>query len=349
MANPYHDKEGKFTSRENQGQAEQKPNFRKISQKIKLKEGIDLSSFPMPNQIGVNSVKNDNLGVIDTDFELTMPKDINDANAQGNKILGSNVIVKYADDTNLGQALEMNKGLKAVVSEFPQLFADDLLLSYGTAIRENRKFFTYQEQKDIIKKIYRKPEFDNVRTELSRSGIDLDNVMHLFINNAVLTENIKPFNFKRNKGTGGVTKSVGSKMSGIRTPDAIQINPDYMRNDLKMSIVKMQPNVDNGGFLSWGNTSPTFATATHELGHHCYNMLQNFMDSNERRKLFDLTVGAQSLKAKGEISGYASTSKEEQIAEAFSDYFCRGENATNHNKNLVKFFKGIYNRIYGTK
>ena len=56
MANPYHDKEGKFTSKGNQGSAEPKQEIKKTVSKIQLKPGVDLSNFPAPQQVKRQSV-----------------------------------------------------------------------------------------------------------------------------------------------------------------------------------------------------------------------------------------------------------------------------------------------------
>ena len=53
------------------------------------------------------------------------------------------------------------------------------------------------------------------------------------------------------------------------------------------------------------------------------------------------------LNKMGQISGYAMTNRHEHIAEAMANVYCMGDQATQHNKNLINFLKKIYTRIYG--
>lgn len=354
MANPYHDKEGKFTSKDKQGSAE--PKFRKKVQKISLKAGVDLSNFPAPQQVKTEtdnepqSAYGGDTGIVNPNVELTMPTSIEDAVAQGNNILGSSVIVDYRKDTNLEQAFELNKGLKAVASEFPKLFEDKRLLSYGTVINQKLKNISYDESKNIIRNMFNKPEYDEARQSLQKGGIDLTMISKMFAKSFFAKNILNEHNFDRDRTCGGVTVVIGNKgIKYIRSPDSVQLNPNHMRNIMEKSIQVHNACVRNNHYLPCGDKTPTFATSTHELGHHCLNQLWILLDDNERQQLTKVLGNPHLLLALGEISGYATTNKEEEIAEAFSDYFCRGDGATRTNKNIYKFFKGVYDRVFGAK
>ena len=355
MANPYHDKEGKFTSKGNQGSAEPKQETKKTVSKIQLKPGVDLSNFPKPqNTQPVNvptnqpqSVYGGDTGIVNPNVELTMPTSVEDAMAQGNKILGSSVIVSYRQDTNLEQAFELNKGLKAVVSEFPKLFEDKRLLSYGSNINDRVRNISYEESKSIIRNMFNKPEYDEARQTLQQGGLDLTFLSKMFAMNFFAREVTEGHDFKKDKNCGGATTALGNKAA--RSPDTIEFNPNHMRNDLAKSKQVHDECVQNNHFFPCGDKTPTFATSTHELGHHCYNQLFVMLNNNDKQQLQKMLGNSWLLLASNEISGYASTSKEEQIAEAFCDYFCRGDGATRTNKNIYKFFKGVYDRVFGVK
>ena len=355
MANPYHDKEGKFTSKGNEGRAE--PKAKETTLKASLKSGVDLNSifsfFDNFSSVQSKPTQPTNVatGIIDTNFQLTLPTDINDAINQGNRILGSSAIVNYANDTNLEQAFEMNKGLMAVVSEFPKLFEDNLLIGFGTASRSDISEFDWAKEKQTIDNIYNKPEYNEVKLFLAQNGVDFRNIRNAFI--GVVKNSSRMYNFERDTSTQGITKGRAATLKRVNmtfsAPDAVQINPRNMRHDIQTSISKLQSAINNGSFFSYGDKTPTFATTVHELGHHCHNQLSGLMNDNERAQFNFLTRNKAKLHYNGEISGYAASSREEMVAEAFSDYFCRGKEATSHNKQIVNFFKGVYDRIYGTK
>lgn len=363
MANPYHDKEGKFTSKGNQGQAEPKSEMKK--QKISLKPGIDLSSFPAPTPKPVapsdtkpyqKKLPTAQIGTIDTSFELVQPSSIDEATAQVNKILGSNSIASFKDDTNLEQAFEMTKALKDVVSEFPNVFKGQLL-SFGTSVK-NFQALSRDDKKQIFMGILSSPEYAEESAFLNKYGIDTDSWSKRFYMSGIkdFDENELDKFYKNNNNTWGVTVhcetpfSIFNPKEAPRTADMVVINPNHMRHDVEMSISKAKSAILFGNWFDYGDKTPTYQTTTHELGHHIYNQLYNLFNTQEIQQISSLTRGKDRLRQQGEISGYAASGKrprDEQIAEAFSDYYCRGNNATAHNKQIVNFFKGVYKRIYG--
>lgn len=372
MANPYHDKEGKFTSKGNEGHAE--PKQKENSFSLQLKPGVDLSNFPKPQDIPSKTVVQPTQqplesGIIDTSFELTMPTSIEDAQAQGNKILGATSVF-YTEDTDLALAHEMNKALQMVVRDFPECFAEQQLLGYGNTYNKilptdpdikTEKIKKREREVAIVKKVLARPEWQQVLADIGYSEEDiLNDLTKDMHNNEKKNLNFDPLG----SNIGGQAFNVGKLLIG--NDSMFQRFARGVTNELNpLSIVRINKNfhtieewnrvisfsVATGFHLPYGDSNYIISNNTHELGHHCFFSLSRMMNQQEFDEFWKLTDShfARQLYHKGEISDYATKNRHEHVAECFADHYCRGDNASPHNKKLFNFLKGVYNRVFGVK
>lgn len=375
MANPYHDKEGKFTSQDKQGSAEPKQKGNNFH--IKLKAGVDLSNFPKPENIKVGQptqpqpVEPQYSGKIDTTVQLTMPTSIEDAMDQGNKILGFKSVF-YTNKTDLATAHEMNKALQMVVNDFPELFSDQQLLGYGNDYKKalptdpdinTEKIKKREREVSIVKNILARPQWQQALQNGNYTETDvLDDityVMHLKEKNHLAKDPV-------GRDCGGISSNMGkfsayrplhglvdtgrdtSITSEFNVLDVVRVNSHFHTikdwNDAYFYSIQTRYH------LPYGGTNAVISNNTHELGHHCLYSLSRMMNQQEFNRFWQLTdpQNAKMLYSQGQISGYAKKNRHEHVAECFADHYSRGDNATTHNKELFNFLKGVYNRIYGT-
>ena len=344
--NPYHDDEGKFTSKDGIGGGSVEVEM----PKIQLKPGVDLSGITTAIQ-NVTPINHE----VDTSTPLTMPSSIQDAEMQGNRILGSSGAVGYAANTDLRVAHEFNRALFDVVSDFPKLFDSEQLYLYGT---EDKRVYGSDKQtvrsneRVLISSVLSNPVYATRLQELQMSQNDIMDIMTRALHIAK-----KTFGEDPEVGCGGFTKmsDYDDKTHTINTHNVIKFNTHYS-TDINKWIKYPQEAIRQGHFLPIGNENGAYMVGTHEIGHHVFEKLIDLMDRGEKAQLKKVmwaeTGGVQDpkkLRRMGMISGYAETNRHEHIAEAFANVYCAKDNATQHNKNIVLFLKGVYNRIYGNK
>lgn len=347
QGNPYHADDGKFTSENGQGSSSEKQD----KKAIQLKNGVDLNDMMKALQQTANANQPStpvlSSKAVDVATPLTFPNSIQDAEMQGNRILGSTGAVGYADNTDLAVAHEFNKGLFDVCRDFPNLFNNEQLYLYGTADKRiyGDKQQVRNEEKVLISSVLSQPVYVNKLQNLQMSQEDIMNAMTL-----ALHISKKTFRDDPKIGCGGFTKmsDYDDRTHTINTHNVIKFNTHYSTQIAKWDKYP-KSSIAQGHFLPIGDKNGAYMVAVHELGHHVFEKLVDLMDDNEKSKLKSLVMdnsNPKSLQRKGEISGYATTSRHEHIAECFANVYCVGDNATNHNKKLFAFLKDVYKRIY---
>lgn len=130
----------------------------------------------------------------------------------------------------------------------------------------------------------------------------------------------------------------------------IAINEKYFDNDI-MELA-YQKCFDNGFHPSKGNKTALQAVVAHELGHKLTDAVGAKMGVSgiDNSALAIVNEARKSTKHKGvvqmasKISGYATYSNAEAIAEAFADVFCNGNKAHSESRAIVdvlnKYLKG---------
>lgn len=359
--NPYHDKEGKFTTKENQGSATENIS---TSNTIKLKAGVDLSNFPSPGDIKVPSYINNQEynGKVNTNVVLTFPTSLEDAMSQGNSILGSKSV--FYKDIDLEMANQLNEALLVVIKDFPEIFQDRALLGYGNYFDYDFGGDEKKAEEEMCRKLLNQPQWRKV---LASCGYSLEDVLSDFISNLDLSSWLQKKK-KLEKDIGGFNAYMAYKIVGrsihyyangeakdtairggaLIPQSAIKINQDYKTAE-SLDRVYRASFLFSNLHLSYGDKSGAYAIATHELGHSILYRLGRFMSDDEWNAFWNLTEHPRILFNSGEISRYAATNRHEQVAEAIADWYCRGENATRHNKEVFKFLKEVYDRIYATR
>lgn len=349
--NPYHDDEGKFTNKNDVGSEKNDLNIHQI----KLKPNVDLSNIQNAlKALADNQKPIIQNGQVDVSTPLTMPTSIQDAEMQGNRILGSSGAVGYADDTDLAVAHEFNKALYDVVSDFPKLYDNEQLYLYGTA--DKRQYsqdlnVSIKADYDSINSILNRPQYQQRLKELKLKSDDILDVMRYS-----LTKAKKNFGIDPEKGCGGFTSmsDFNNVFHVLNTHNVIKFNNHYSKSIDKWNLFPKDA-IELGHFLPIGNSSGAYMVAIHENGHHIFEKLVDLMNEQEQvqlRKILtadtDGRFDFRNLVKERIISKYATVSRHEHIAEAFANVYCMRDQATQHNKNIVLFLKGVYNRIYGT-
>lgn len=326
--NPYHDEEGKFTSANDSG-----------SKKISLKSGIDLNAL----KTGIDKIKNP------LKYDIEMPSDLAGAEAQGNALIGSTRnAVGYDKTTSVEVAFEMNKALQSVARDFPGIFKGNDLFVYGT---ENKNTLM-QNPRDIVNVVIEKLKEPVFAKRIADMGLDERDLHSLYLGISTraydFMEGYNKSNF-RNRSVGGSTGFFAGQSlmnGGITVGASIKMNSWLSRKKEDYDNY-VNAGLKYGNFKSYGDKSGAYYTCTHELGHVVFQQLKDLMDNKEIQNVNALTSNWINLAKEGQISGYAATSQHEQVAEAFADYYCNGENATNHNKQviqyLINYYRGKYN------
>lgn len=350
IGNPYHDDDGKFTTKEGTGSA----SVNEETPKIKLKKGVDLSTIT--NAIATNKSTQPatpSKGV-DISTPLTMPNSIQDAEMQGNRIIGSNGAVGYAANTDLRVAYEFNKALLAVTTDFPHLFDNEQMYLYGT---ENKRSYgdkseVRKEEQNLVSSVLSSPVYISKMQELQMSQDEIMDIM-----TKALHSSRKKFSKDPNRGCGGFTElsDYNNKAHMLNTHGVIKFNTHYSTDINKWNRYPIS-SIKTKHFLPIGDKSGAFMVGAHEIGHHVLEKLLGLMKKDEVKKLRDVmwaetkgVMDAHRMHKMGQISGYAMTNRHEHVAEAFANVYCAGPNATQHNKNVVMYLKGVYDRIYGNK
>lgn len=333
IGNPYHADNGQFTSPDDNISS---------NKKISLKANVDLSNISQVLQNNNNSA----VGLVDTKTPLTLPISVQDAEMQGNRILGSKNVVGYADDTDLKVAHSFNQGLQDVCRDFSKVFDNEQLYLYGT---ENKRIFgdkqqARQDEQKLIQDILSRPIYVQKLKDL---GLDVSVIMDTMTYS--LHKKKKDFGEDPEKGCGGFTSMTDydDKKHVLNTYNVIKFNTHYSR-DLQKWEKYPKIAIQNGHFLPIGDKNGAYMVAVHELGHHVFEKLVDLMSKDEKdtlRQLVDAKNINHLYKTK-EISGYAMTSRHEHIAECFANVYCLGDKATTHNKKIFNFLKNVYKRIY---
>lgn len=344
--NPYHDSEGKFTTKEGVGsgsgsveEAKKEPNLdldsgtKKIS--LTLKPGVNLKEV-------FDEVKNP------LQQTLKKPATLADAEEQGNRLIGSLYgAVGYDNSTSIDVAFQFNLGLQAVAKDFPKVFQKNSdLFVYGTQNRNSLrndipKVVEIIEAKlkdpiytDRLKRLnLNEDELYAVIGKLSKRGIDF-----------MTDYNRGDFSSKGVGGSTGFFKE-GFGDTALTVGATVKMNI-ALSKDVNSYNRYAESGANDGHFKSFGDKSGAFYVGVHELGHFVFENVRNAMGVREYMEFESTMRNPLPLYYDGEISGYATTSYHEQVAEAFADYYCNGENASNHNKTLVKTLIDFYKQKY---
>ena len=344
--NPYHDeRNGEFTSKDGANSVSASTLFDTPDDFLKSFDVDNVDDFL--NSLDSESAEEKNGQDIFT--PLTMPTSIEDAEKQGNRILGSTNVVGYADDTDLQVANDYNQALQDVVRDFPKLFTNQQLFLYGTKSRLNiTEDSWFEKARKDVTELTNSPVYQK---RLKKLNISSDEFISRIVGS--MTGYLRDHFITRLGTMGGLTRNVsldkekyGSDITGcntiafnrqLSTTDASGLRDSYRKN-----------NIWNGWILPLGKKSYTYYIATHELGHHVYYRLAFLMNESEKNTLNKIT-GKDTFKLMEteQISRYARKSKLEQIAEAVSDVYCEKEYASKHNKKIYSILKKIYERVYG--
>lgn len=328
--NPYHDEStGEFTSAENTSSK----NEESLIKEIKLKSGVNIEDIKADVARRLEDKKN------------KIPSSIEEAEEIGNLILGTDAhIVGYDKRTSVEVAHQFNNALKDMVNAFPRLFKNDLLIAYGT---EGKGTQTFEKRKQLWDEVVNSEPFASYLKSMGFYGI-LDSDVYASLNNNVLF-NLKPLP----QEVGGLTAI--AKKGNAFVYSSIKLNLEHSKS-LEKQNNYVDSGVNMGAFLPvLDENKKGYSIAAHELGHHIDFVMQNMVfeakENSERRRLIKTgnQLGFVEFLSSGKtksISGYAVTHGDEQIAEAFADYFANGENATNHNKNIVNFYKKVYDEKF---
>lgn len=346
--NPYHDEEGKFTTKEGQGHASDTLPTEKIdnasSKKISLKSGVDLTKLKQEIAAKTNPLEND----------MVMPQTIQEAELQGNRIIGATNIVGYDDSTDPAVAFDFNNALKDVTKDFKEILVGTNLWVYGT---KNKRNATPQDYRNLVQQTMANPKYQQ---KLKVIGANPLVAMSLI---AELGAKVISFDqgfdsSTLQKGCGGSTGFIAgtdpiSKKPAVMAASSVKFNTIYAKDKQRFDDY---PNdaIQDGHFLPIGNKTGAYMVGVHELGHHVFEKLKTHFEQQDFDALDNLLTDGigmakcdfRLLQNKGEISGYATYSQHEHMAEAFANVYCMGDGATEHNKKLVKFLKGIYDKTY---
>lgn len=352
QGNPWHDENGRFTSEGENGVNDDEVlaiklksgvDLSNLKQNIKLKSGVNLGNIT--KQLGGQDV--------DVNTPLTFPTSIQDAEMQGNRILGGNNVVGYLPDTDLAVAHEFNKALKDVVTDFPNLFSDNQLYLFGTKNERPVSEFSSANDKVIIDKVLSNPVYEKKLNDLNMNKDIVSQVILSQFSQMRNTFN----NGIRGTSVGGLTSmsDFSRKNHLINTNNIILFNKTHSKS-LENWNNYPKSSIRDGHFLPIGDKTGAYMVASHEIGHHVFEKLIDLMDDNDKAQLKSIMWKETGGKARPFelqkmklISGYATTSRHEHMAEAFANVYCMGDNATSHNKNIVNFLKKVYNKIYGSK
>lgn len=325
--NPYHDEEGKFTSAGDTG-----------VKKIALKSGIDLNAL----KIGIDKIKNP------LNYDIEMPKTLEEAEAQGNRLISSNRnVVGYDSKTSVEVAFEMNKALQSVAKDFPRIFKGNDLFVYGT---ENKNTLM-KNPKEILGVVVEKLKEPVFAKRIADMGLDDSDLHNLYLGISVhaydFMEEYNKGNF-RNRSVGGSTGffTGQSLMNGSLTVGASVKMNSWLSRKREDYDNYINSGVKSGNFKSYGDKSGAYYACVHELGHVVFQELRDLMDMKETGQVNALTSNWINLAKERQISGYAASSQHEQVAEAFADYYCNGDNASEHNKKIVSYLKAYYGGKY---
>lgn len=340
--NPYHDEEGKFTTKNENGQKVDS------STKFTFKSGVDLKSA-LQNFQTQKQAQTPTTIVQDYATPLTMPTTLQEAEQQGARLVGSSNVVGYEVDTDVRVAHEFNKALQDVIKDFPELFKDDQLYAYGTRIIrpvQMDKATSIATDKAGIDKILSTPVYVSKMADLQ---LDKDSIIRIMT--STINKIRKQFEQKgTDKGVGGFTAmhDLDQRRHVLSVHNMIKLNKFYSRDIAKWEKYPKSA-VATRHFLPIGDKNGAYMVGTHELGHHVFEKIVSLCSKEEVDNINQIIDrhNVKKLYAQGEISGYATTSRHEHVAEAFANVYCMGNQATSHNKKLYNYIKTIYNRLYG--
>lgn len=351
--NPYHDENtGEFTSKDGVSSNGLKIKAGLSSEKLKELISNGATSAAVPLQTTSQPKK-----LINDDGSLTNVVNLEEANEQGAQILGEKDIVYY-ENIPVENAVEFNNALHDVYKDFGNTFKNGNLINYGVS---DRTSFSNQAdvQKKILENIFKKFGNDFYKEKyLSLTKSNFDGFLNQIKTN--LGKYLKSF-FKplKSENIDGVSthwareKIQGEKLRMFSVVDSIRFNLVNCSKTYKENFSEISSH--NSGFHLPINASIAYDTAAHELGHFIFNTLSKYIDDNdflELKKILSLDKNGKKtsfskLYEDKQISGYA-LSKDggcKHIAEAFADVYSNGNNATVHNKRIVKFLKEINDRL----
>lgn len=128
----------------------------------------------------------------------------------------------------------------------------------------------------------------------------------------------------------------------------IAVNEHYFNKNMQTAY---DESVKQGFHPSRGNKTAMQAVMSHEMGHYINGEIANRMGMdfnsaathivNEARKA---TGHRGVVKMAGKISGYATSSNAETIAEAFSDVYCNGKNAKRESQAIMKVVDSYFKK-----
>lgn len=356
--NPYHDEDGKFTSSNGareKNAIENGISFQSTSDEIK----IDAGKITAEGIAKFLKNKKENASSY-------VPKTIEYAQKKGDEILGKQGSVIYSKFTDVEVANQYNEAIAIVKKDFSEIFSGATLMNYGTGVdlKKGEKFpidlsKAYQEIFDIIKKSER------FIKKASSIGVSVSDISNLYANNIYDLKN-KFFNKELGEDVGGETSTGGATVKKFFESHnlTLPISVTRFNKSLSQSADKIEKYYNEGVYdykcFLPSDKSAAYAIATHELGHFVHRHIENYMNENEKKMLSSALSSGYSqngtwgkvskieLALSKQISGYASKTKDEHIAEAISNHYS-SNNPTKHNEAVFKCIMGIYKRIYGVK
>ncbi len=316
--NPYHDEEGKFTSKDG------------VNSKIESEstdfdiDNIDsfLDSFDFEEEASITDYK---------EFDNVL-----DAQNFANKLLGKDVI--FYDESKLAMANDFNKALFDIKADFPKAIDT---ITFMTNRADKIKEYT----KNVLEEAYTNFVLEEINKNSYLASLPNDN----FLKKATIDKYVNLIKKKNNftsksywynvKHSHGIEVS-NSMCGGVTNSltNAIALNPYNTEEEINDRFSNTIKGEENKNGIKW--------TCYHELGHIVSNSLLKVIDGEEKQRIVKIF-----RKARDEYhtTYYGRTSYQEFISEAFSDCYLHGEKARSFHKEIFKVVKQLYNKYNGVE
>ena len=355
QGNPYHDEEGKFTTANGSSTSVKEGEGKLFS--IRLKPNFDINAAKQGLQKAKISSQQSASQQIGSYKEAT---NIEEANAIGQSILPS-CRVNYSNKCDVAKANEMNKALSDVANKFPGFVQNGLLAAFGDGIsmqNEELKTVIVQSALNVVKNDKFFSKLYDEFFEISKNRYELndeDKYNEQVFSHFMGFDRDFDFNdYTRSFYGGGALAYYQVSMKNIFNPPsggkgisgAIKFYPEIMGKPTQKEISDNNYAVKTGFHFDYGEHNYTYGTGVHELGHSIFTIAFKKCTDEERVEINKiLQEGSSTGKESNQVSGYGHHSWYEQEAEAVADVFCRGANATPHNKKMFAWLEKVHNRL----
>lgn len=279
---------------------------------------------------------------------------------QVGKSIVPDCLINYSSNCDIEKLNETNKGLSDVVNRYPGFTQNGLLNAFGDGISLSLNDIKEQVISSAVnvlqKDTYFKGVYDDFFAKSSqRYGLsEEDKYSSEVLSHFMGWDSGFSASEYVNSANGGDTlayyqvsqdnifnPSAGGK--GIN--GAVKFYNSMLQKATSGEIALNKSLVDQGFHFDYGDHSYTYGTAVHELGHSIFTIAFKKCTDEERNELVQLLNEGARGKDYNQVSGYGHRTLYEQEAESVADVFCRGENATPHNKKMVAWLDKVHNRL----